>query len=106
MNDVIGAMRARVTLQSPTRVADEIGGAAIAWADEGAVWAEIVASSAGESSAHDRVAGRAIYRLTINRYADVRAGWRVLWDMRVLRVAGISEDGAPRMTLTCEEEAP
>ena len=29
MSDAIGALRARVTLQEPVRVADEIGGAAI-----------------------------------------------------------------------------
>jgi len=105
MNDAIGAMRARVMLQSPTRVADEIGGAVLSWADEGAVWAEIVAGGAGEIAAHDRTRGRATYRVTINRYADVRAGWRVLWGDRSLRVTGVVDDGAARMGLNCEEEA-
>jgi head-tail adaptor len=106
MSDAIGAMRARVTLQSAARVADEIGGAAIAWTNESAVWAEVEVNGAGESLAHDRVVGSAAYRLTINRDPDVRVGWRAVWGERVLRVVGVADDGAPRMVLTCEEEAP
>lgn len=104
MSDVIGAQRARVALWRPTRVADEIGGAAIAWADQGAVWAEIAAGGAGQSSAFDAAPAIASFRVAINRRADVRAGWRVIWGERVLRVVGVADGGAPRMTLTCEEE--
>lgn len=50
MSDALGALRERVKLQSPMRVADEIGGAAIAWVDEGDVWAEVAAVSADEAS--------------------------------------------------------
>ena len=105
MNDTIGAMRARVTLQRPAHIADEIGGAAISWVNEGAVWAEIVAGGAAESVDHDRTRGVANYRVTINRVADIRVGWSVLWGERVLRVAAVADAAAPRMSLTCEEEA-
>lgn len=103
MSNAIGAMRERVLLQSPLRVADEIGGAAISWVNEGAVWAEIVAGSASENVDHDRTRGVANYRLTINRVIGLRVGWRVLWDERALRVVGVADDAAPRMTLICEE---
>ena len=53
MSEVIGALRARVKLQRPTRVADEIGGAAIAWTDEGDVWAQVDAGAARETIAFD-----------------------------------------------------
>lgn len=105
MNDAIGAQRARVKLQSPNRVADEIGGAAIAWSDEGDVWAEIEGGSADEAFAFDASPSVATYRVTINRRADVRAGWRIAWGGRRLRIMGVADEGAPRIRLNCREEA-
>ncbi len=99
MSEVIGALRARVKLQRPTRVADEIGGAAIAWTDEGDVWAQVDAGAARETSP-----SVAAYRVTINRRDDVRAGWRIAWGARRLRIAGVTDEGAPRIQLMCEEE--
>lgn len=97
-------MRARVKLQSPTRVADELGGAAIAWSDQGDVWAEIEASGAGERAAFDAAPSVATYGVTINRRDDVRAGWRIAWGVRRLRILGVADDGAPRVVLSCAEE--
>lgn len=104
MSDAIGALRARVKLQSPTRIADELGGAAIAWSDEGDVWAEIEAGGVGESAAFDASPSTASYRVTINRRDDVRAGWRIVWGARRLRIIGVADDGAPRLQLNCQEE--
>lgn len=106
MSDAIGALRARVMLRSPLRVADEIGGAAIAWIDQGEVWAEIEATGASENVAFDVAGAVGRFRVTINRRADIRAGWRLAWGDRVLRISGVRDDGAPRMDLNCEEEAP
>lgn len=100
----IGARRARVTLQSPLRVADEIGGAAIAWSDAGAVWAAIEATRVAQAEAFDTAASTAGFRVTVNRRDNVRAGWRVVWGTRVLRVVGVSDYGAPAVVLFCEEE--
>lgn len=104
MTDTIGALRARLTLQSPTRVADEIGGAAIAWTDQGELWAEIESTGASESSAFDALGAIASFRVAINRRNDVRAGWRLAWGERHLRITGVRDDGAPRIELSCEEE--
>ncbi|MEZ5962007.1 MAG: phage head closure protein [Hyphomonadaceae bacterium] len=104
MSDAIGVLRARVKLQRPTRVADELGGAAIAWSDDGDVWAEIGAAGAGESAAFDATPSTASYRVTIHRRDDVRAGWRIAWGTRRLRIIGVVDDGAPRISLTCQEE--
>jgi SPP1 family predicted phage head-tail adaptor len=104
MSDAIGALKARVTLQSPLRVADEIGGAAIAWSDEGDVWAEIVALGADESAAFDTSSSVSAYRVTINRRDDARVGWRVAWGERLLRIVGVRDEGAARIELSCEEE--
>jgi SPP1 family predicted phage head-tail adaptor len=104
VSDAIGAMRARITLQSPMRVADEIGGTAIAWLDQGDAWAAIEALSAGEAAAYDVAVSTSAHRVTINRSEGARAGWRVLWGDRVLRIAGVRDDGAARIELVCEEE--
>jgi SPP1 family predicted phage head-tail adaptor len=104
MSDAIGAARARVTLQYPTRVVDEIGGAAIAWTDAGEVWVQITARGGSQTSAFDASPAIALFSVMINRRDDVRAGWRVVWGERVLRIVGAADDGAPRMTLSCEEE--
>jgi SPP1 family predicted phage head-tail adaptor len=104
MSDVIGALRARVKLQSPTRVADEIGGAAIAWSDAGDVWAEIEAGGVSPATDFDATPSVATYGVTINRRDDVRSGWRVAWGARRLRIVGVADDGAPRIQLTCREE--
>ncbi len=98
------AMRERVKLQSPTRVADELGGAAIYWSNEGDVWAEIEASGSGERAAFDSAPSVATYSVTLNRRADVRAGWRIAWGLRRLRVLGVADDGAPQIVLSCAEE--
>lgn len=101
---VIGAMRARVRLERPTRTADDLGGASLAWANEGDVWAAIEAAGAGGAAAFDAAPSISAYRLTINRRDGVRAGWRVVWGGRVLRIVGVRDEGAPRIILNCEEE--
>ena len=104
MTDFISAMRARVRLERPTRTPDAMGGAALGWANEGDVWAEVAALSASESAAFDATPMRASLTLTIRRRDDVRAGWRVIWGARVLRIVGVRDAGEPRIDLICEEE--
>jgi head-tail adaptor len=98
------ARHVRVMLESPMRVADEIGGAAIAWIEQGEVWATIHATSVSQADLFDTRAAVNAFRVAINRRDDVRAGWRVIWGARVLSVVGVSDGGAPRIVLVCEEE--
>ena len=104
MNDGIGALRARVRLQSPVRSEDELGGAAQSWAEEGAVWAEIDVRGVGESAEYGTQVSRASARVSLRSRDDVRAGWRVAWGVRSFRVLGVVNDGGARTTLVCEEE--
>ncbi len=104
MTDLIGVMRARVRLESPARASDDIGGALITWTNQGDVWAEIVASGTSRSADFDAAPSVSAYTLTINRRADVRAGWRVVWTTRVFRILGIRDSGDARIELACEEE--
>jgi len=105
MSDAVGVLRARVTLESPTRVADEIGGAAIVWTDQGDAWAEIVADAAGERAAFDTSVATARFAVTVRR-REIAVGWRLVWGARTLRVRGVRDDGGARIALICEEERP
>jgi len=102
--DAIGAMRARLSLESPARTADDLGGATLSWTAQGDVWAEIESAGAGQGANYDTAPSLAAYRVRINRRDDVRAGWRALWGDRVLRITGVRDEGGPRIDLSCEEE--
>ncbi len=104
MSEAIGAMRARVRLESPLRVSDNIGGAAITWSNQGDVWAEIDAGGAGQSAAFDTAPSVAAYSFAINRRTDARAGWRVVWGARVFPILAVRDEGGARIELVTEEE--
>ncbi|HVY87150.1 MAG TPA: phage head closure protein [Caulobacterales bacterium] len=104
MSDAIGALRARIQLQSPSRSEDDLGGGALAWSDQGAVWAEIEALSASQAADYDTAPSIAAYRVSLRPRSDVRAGWRLVWGARAFRIAGVSDDEGSRIVLYCEEE--
>ena len=104
MSENISAMRARVRLESPTRTADNIGGAAIVWNNQGDVWAEISAGGAGQSAAFDAAPSLASYLFSIHRRSDVRAGWRIVWETRVFAIRAVRDEGAAHIELLSEEE--
>ncbi len=104
MSDAIGAMRARVMLQSPARAPDDLGGAAISWTNEGEVWAELAAAGAGEKIAYDTASAIVSYTLHIRARADVRVGWRARMGLRVFRVLAVRDLAGARLDLICEEE--
>lgn len=104
MSDAIGALRARVRLESLMRVTDEIGGAALAWLSQGEAWAEIAAGGVASNAGLDTSTSVASYRISIRRRDDVRAGWRVVWGARSLSVLGVRDEGGARIELICEEE--
>ena len=105
MKDEIGALRARVMLQSPARTPDDLGGASLAWADEGEVWAELAPAGAGERIAYDTASAIVSYVLHIRARADVRAGWRVRMGLRAFRVLAVRDLAGARLDLICEEES-
>ena len=104
MSDAIGAARARLTLEEPVRIADEIGGAAILWTARGDVWAAIRARGADEYAQYDASFARADYVVTMRRREDVRHPWRIVWAGRRFRVLGREDVGASRIALLCQEE--
>lgn len=104
MNDAIGALNARARLESPLRSEDDLGGAAIAWRDEGEVWAAVEAHGVRQGADYDAAPSVGGYTLHIRRRDGVRAGWRALWGARAFKVLGVRDDGGARIALICEEE--
>ena len=104
MSGPISDLRERVTLQSPLRALDDIGGAALTWIDEGLAWAKIDARGQSAGEAYDGQASFVAYAVTIRARSDVRGGWRLLWGARVLRIQSVSPAPDARLILSCEEE--
>lgn len=97
-------MRARVRLQSPVRVDDEVGGAALSWSDGGSAWALVESLSTSLNANYDRQVSTTRVRMTLRARDDVRAGWRLVWGVRTFRILGVECDGGARLSLNCEEE--
>lgn len=108
MNDIIGAMRERITLQSATRTLDAGGGAVVSWtplAFAAHVWARIEPLSGGEALQAMRLQARVTHRVRLRWRDDVTAAMRLVWGTRVLNIrAVINPDERRRyLELLCEE---
>ena len=104
MSGPISDLRERVTLQSPMRAPDDIGGAAIGWVDQGQAWAKVDARGQSAGEAFDGAGSFVSYSVAIRARADVRAGWRLIWRARTLRIQSVSPAPDARLVLSCEEE--
>ncbi|GAM98860.1 hypothetical protein U91I_02496 [alpha proteobacterium U9-1i] len=104
MTDTIGALRTRIRIESQTRVADEIGGVALAWTAQGEAWAEIVVGGGGEAGAYDAARSATSVRLRVRRRPGDWLRSRVRNGDAAYRVLAVRDDGGPWIELVCEEE--
>lgn len=104
MTGPISDLRERVALHEPVRTPDDIGGASILWTGRGDVWAQVVARGGSGGAAFDGEASLARYDVVMRERADVRAGWRLIWGVRTLRIVAATPAPNARLTLQCEEE--
>lgn len=106
VDDPIGALRRRVTLEAPLDTADAAGGAALSYTAQASVWAEIRSPSARERVDADALTSAVSHVLVIRHRSDVGPGWRVAFDNRLLRVRHVRDvdGGRTRLQLDCEEE--
>jgi SPP1 family predicted phage head-tail adaptor len=101
----LGAMRHRVTIETPVRTGDEAGGAVITWQPVATVWAEIQPKSGREIFESDQLGGRITHDVRM-RYRDgVTPKMRIfhsgrLFDIR--NVVNVSERGE-WLVCGCEE---
>jgi SPP1 family predicted phage head-tail adaptor len=105
--DPIGALRERVTLQSPLLAPDGAGGADVTWENEAMLWAKVEALAGDERLNGERLAPRARFRLTIRHRQGLTTQMRALWKARPLDIRAIRDpDGRKQfLILDCEEAA-
>lgn len=86
---IIGDLKKRVTLQSPTRTADGMSGFTVSWKDEGSVWAAIWPLSASEQVQGMQSAMTISGRVRIWYRADLKASWRLKYKNRYFNIVSI-----------------
>jgi head-tail adaptor len=100
----IGALRARLGLQSPERVEDDLGGGEIVWTPQGEIWAELNASGGDQSANFDRTPSLVLYVAKVRAPCVAKPGWRALFGERVLAIRAVRNAGGAPLELICEEE--
>jgi SPP1 family predicted phage head-tail adaptor len=108
MNAIIGAMRQRVSLQSPVETPDDIGGVIRSFSTVATVFGALGATGGEELPTDERKGQRLAFRLTIRWRGDVKAEWRALVGARIFDVKTASDlDGRQRfLILSLEEVTP
>jgi len=104
-NPEIGALRRRVTLQTPTTVADGGGGFAITWTAVAQMWAQMRTLGGTEVVVADGLQGRVSHEFTIRKRMDVSPSMRIIYGTRLFVIwAVLDRDGPePYMRIQAEE---
>lgn len=102
-----GDLRHRLIHEKPVTVADELGGAALAFLAVGEVWGAL-RSEAAPAEMADRPGAVLSHRIRIRAPADVTPGDRLRLGARLLAVEAVSDAlGEGRwLVCRCREEAP
>jgi SPP1 family predicted phage head-tail adaptor len=101
----IGALRERLTLQSPSRADDGGGGAVVTWNTVTELWAAVRPISGDERLRHDAVTARVTHEVWIRHRADVVPTMRFTAGARILDiVAVLAPDRRHRLQCLCEEK--
>lgn len=106
--DNISAMRHRVTLEMPVRVAGEGGTATIAWTAVAEVWAEIMPRPAREAVVADGIAGRITHVVRVRFRGDIDATHRFRLGARIFDIRSVYDEREEhRYSICgCEEVTP
>jgi SPP1 family predicted phage head-tail adaptor len=100
----IGALRERLTLQSPSRVDDGGGGATVTWEPVADLWAAVRAISGDERLRHDAVTARVTHEVWIRHRGDVVPAMRFSAGGRILDIVAVLDPGRRnRLQCLCEE---
>ena len=108
INNVIGALRHRVTLQRAVRTAADGGTATISWTSAGSLFARIEPVSGREIEIGDGVAARVTHKILIRHREDIGPEMRVVEGSRVFEIRAVVDlEGRRRwLQCLCEERLP
>jgi SPP1 family predicted phage head-tail adaptor len=100
----IGSLNRRITLQSPTRTADGMGGFTVVWGTVDTVWAAVWPTSAREALEADKPQMTTTHRIRI-RYRTVDPSWRVQYGDRYFTIESIlnPSEAGKMLDLLCRE---
>ncbi|MBX9592495.1 MAG: phage head closure protein [Hyphomonadaceae bacterium] len=100
----IAAMRERVTLERPVRIADGGGGASVIWEAVTALWAQVRPITGEERLRHDQLAGRLTHEVFIRYRPGVLPAMRFRQEARILAIVAVVEvERRTRLKCLCEE---
>ena len=104
----IGALRERLTLQSPIRTDDGGGGATLTWATVAELWAAVRPISGDERLRHDAVTGRVTHEVWIRHRSDVVPAMRFTAGERILHIVAVLDPAfgtsrGDRLQCLCEK---
>ena len=103
-----GALRHRLTLQTPVRTENEGGAAVITWTNVADVFAGIVPDAGREMAAADGTTARVTHEILIRYRAGVLPAMRLVGEGRVFEIHAVLdvEDRRQWLKCLCEERLP
>ena len=101
----IGGLKKRITLQSPIKTIDVMGGSTVTWKNEMTVWAAIWSTLSSEAVRSGQLTLEITHRIRIRYRADVKGSWRASYAGRYFSIVSIiNPDMANRsIDLLCKE---
>ena len=97
----IGAMRHRLVLEEPSRIADGGGGAVESWLAVAEVWAAITPRSGGEHVVGESIEGRATHAIDMRYRMGVSPSMRLRFGARLFEILAVVDVGERRRRLRC-----
>lgn len=88
---IIGELRHRLELQSPTDSTDSYGQPTRSWATYATVWGKVLPFTANESQLANQQQAVITHRITIRYNADVTAEHRIIFGSRTLNIRGVRD---------------
>jgi SPP1 family predicted phage head-tail adaptor len=100
----IGALRDRLTLETPVRSDDGGGGATITWTTVADLWGAVRPITGDERLRADAVTGRVTHQVWIRHRPDVVPAMRFTQGARILDIVAVLDPGRrDRLQCLCEE---
>ena len=106
MTELSGSLRERVTLERRLGNRDPLGGAAGAYAYDGAAWAAVSPLIPADLTVADSLSALPLWQVTMRKREGVDLKTRLVWRGRFLGVRSVVSDprDPARMVLTCQEK--
>lgn len=103
----IGDLRHRISLQSPTRTADNMGGYSTVWTSEATIWAAIWPVSGKEIMQARQNKMNVTHRIRIRYRSDIKSSWRIKFKLRYFDIDVIinPDERNKMLELLCTETA-